>query len=522
MNLICNAWIPVRCKSGEEKRIAPWEVTTRYDDDPIVALAAPRPDFNGSLIQFLIGLLQTTCAPDSPRAWRTWLRDPPAPEELHAKFQPVEYAFEVDGDGLRFMQDPKLKLEGVKAATPIGALLIDLPGENTIQRNTDHFIKRGGIKNLCSSCTATALFAMQTNAPSGGQGHRTGLRGGGPLTTLIMGDTLWQTAWLNVLESTAFLAYSGDPAKTEPSHRFPWLASIRTSEKGSITEKTTPLDAHPDQHYWAMPRRIWLLNESELLPQQCNICGMVGVKVYRQYLTKNYGVNYYGPWLHPLSPYYIDKDNQPNPVHPQPGGIGYRHWLGLVENNVDNTRRIARVVEQYRKLQRTERTDGRLWAFGYDMDNMKARCWYDAEMPIIFTSEAIETEYKGQVEAAIRAAQEVAVEVRRRVKSALFGPQAEIRGDLSYLENRFWSETESAFYALLRRMRDALNVDEDVTPLLHEWHTTLARTARRIFDDASQPGDFNAADPRRTALAWNALNKALAGKKLRDLLGLTA
>ena len=105
MNLIHDAWIPIRRKNGEETRIAPWEVTTRYSDDPIVALAAPRPDFNGALIQFLIGLLQTTCAPDSPRTWREWLRNPPSPEELHVKFEPVAYAFELDGDGPRFMQD---------------------------------------------------------------------------------------------------------------------------------------------------------------------------------------------------------------------------------------------------------------------------------------------------------------------------------------------------------------------------------------------------------------------------------
>jgi CRISPR system Cascade subunit CasA len=519
MNLIHDAWLPIRRKHGEETRIAPWEVTTRYGDDPSVALAAPRPDFNGTLIQFLIGLLQTTCAPDSPRAWRTWLREPPSPGELHAKLHPVAYAFELDSDGTRFMQDAELKSAGVKEATPIGALLIDSPGENTMQRNTDHFIKRGGVEKLCSTCTATALFTLQTNAPSGGQGHRTGLRGGGPLTTLMMGDTLWQTAWLNVLENTAFLAYSRDTGKAEPGHRFPWLASTRTSEKGSTTEKTTPLDACPDQHFWAMPRRIWLLHENATLSEPCDICGKSETRLYRQYLTKNYGVHYQGPWLHPLSPYYMDKDNQPNPVHPQSGGIGYRHWLGLVENSSDNTRRIARVVEQYRKLQRQ---DGRLWAFGYDMDNMKARCWYDTEMPIIFVSEDMEAEYKGQIEAMIHAAQQVAVEVRRHVKNALCGPQAEIRGDLSYIDGRFWSATEPIFYALLPRTRDAINTGEDVTSLLHEWYTTLTSTARRIFDDASQTGDFNAADPRRIAFAWNALNKALARKKLRELLGLVA
>lgn len=519
MNLIHDAWIAVRRKSGEETRIAPWEVTTGYSDDPVITLAAPRPDFNGALIQFLIGLLQTTCAPDSPRTWRAWLREPPSPEELRTKFEEIAFAFNLDGDGPRFMQDTALKSADRREATPISALLIDTPGANTIQKNTDLFIKRGVVEQLCLACTGTTLFTMQTNAPLGGRGHLTSLRGGGPLTTLIIGDTLWQTTWLNVLESTAFLASSGTRSKTELGHRFPWLAPVRTSEQGSRTEKTTPLDVHPAQLFWAMPRRIWLLPETMTVSEPCDICGKAETKLCCQYLTKPYGVKYEGPWMHPLSPYYIDKDNQPHPVHPQPGGIGYRHWLGLVENSADNTKRIARVVEQYRKLQRP---DGRLLAFGYDMDNWKACSWYNAEMPLIFASEDMEGEYKGQIEAMIYTAQQVAVEVRRHVKSALFRRPAEVKGDFSHIDGRFWSETESAFYESLDSIRNALNSGEDVTPMLREWYTTLTRTARRIFDDVSQTGDFNAADPRRIALAWNSLNRALAGKKLRTLLGLAA
>ena len=89
------------------------------------------------------------------------------------------------------------------------------------------------------------------------------------------------------------------------------------------------------------------------------------------------------------------------------------------------------------------------------MEKVKARGWYEAEMPIIFASEEIEVEYKVWIENMISAAQQVAVEVRRQVKNALFRPQTEVKGDLSYLDGRFWSETESAFYALLHRMRDS-------------------------------------------------------------------
>jgi CRISPR system Cascade subunit CasA len=147
---------------------------------------------------------------------------------------------------------------------------------------------------------------------------------------------------------------------------------------------------------------------------------------------------------------------------------------------------------------------------------------FSRSAPAQCRSEDMEAEYKEQIEVMIQAAQQVASEVRRYVKNALFGPQAEIRGDLSYIDGRFWSATEPIFYALLRRTRDVLNTGEDATPLLHKWYTTLTRTAHRIFDDASQTGDFNAADPRRIACAGNALNKALTRKKLRELLGLAA
>jgi CRISPR system Cascade subunit CasA len=60
MNLISERWIPVRHADGSHERIAPWQLTDGVGgDNPIVAVASPRPDFDGALTQFLIGLLQT-------------------------------------------------------------------------------------------------------------------------------------------------------------------------------------------------------------------------------------------------------------------------------------------------------------------------------------------------------------------------------------------------------------------------------------------------------------------------------
>ena len=130
-------------------------------------------------------------------------------------------AFELyNPDGPAFMQDFDL-LDG--EFKKIVALLIEAPGGKTIKDNLDHFVKRNQINGLCSSCVATALFTLQTNAPSGGVGHRVGLRGGGPLTTLLMSDNtedaLWKKLWLNVLSQDELVG-----AKQIDSSVMPWLS----------------------------------------------------------------------------------------------------------------------------------------------------------------------------------------------------------------------------------------------------------------------------------------------------------
>jgi len=258
MNLIENEWIPVRRGSGKIARIAPWQVTDRFAEDPFIQLAAPRPDFNGALVQFLIGLLQTCFAPEDQREWRQRLRQAPTSEELKKAFLPVAPHFDLDGKGPRFLQDLTLgkEIEELESAAqedrtrPIGDILIEAPTGKTLRDNTDLFVKRGRVESLCPACAAAALLCLQTNAPAGGQGNRTGIRGGGPLTTLVLADTLWATSWLNVLERKVFLNATGNSDRDAPGDQFPWLAPTRTSEGG---RDTTPEDAHPTQVFWAMP-----------------------------------------------------------------------------------------------------------------------------------------------------------------------------------------------------------------------------------------------------------------------------
>lgn len=524
MNLVRDAWIPIRYKSGAVKLIAPWQLTESSGKNVIICLAAPRPDFNGALIQFLIGLLETTCAHENKQQWRKWMQQPPSPKELRAAFEPIEFAFNLDGDGPRFMQDLTLQDE-IQVLKPnkqeerkneVYELLIDAPTGKTLKDNTDHFIKRAAAEKLCLGCAAMALFTLQTNAPSGGQGHRTGLRGGGPMTTLVLADTLWMTCWLNVIERTDFHKLANSD-KDKEEHRFPWLSQTRSSESGKAT---TLDDVHPDQIFWSMPRRIRLIVSNQDEDVTCDLCGKPCSQNVKHYFTKNLGINYNGPWIHPLSPYFFDAVGSPRAIHPQPGGIGYRHWLGLVQVSRDNKgrRQPAACIEQYIDRQRN---DLRIWAFGYDMDNMKARCWYDSIMPLILTKDTIRESYEFHTAALVNSARQVSRETRTQVKRALFKPRLDVKGDLSFISSRFWKETETDFFASLNKLREALDKEQDVVPVMESWHKRLVRMAETIFIDVTQTGALDATDSKRIALAWRDLHKGIYSRKLREILGLT-
>ena len=524
MNLITDAWIPVQREDGAITRIAPWQLTE--SENPVIALAAPRPDFNGALMQFLIGLLQTAATPVSHDAWVDWLEQPPSTEELKSLFMKFSGAFELDGEGACFMQDFEV-LDGEQK--PISALLIDAPGGKSLKDNTDHFVKRGDVSGLCVACSAMAVFTLQTNAPSGGVGHRTSLRGGGPLTTLVMLDprgsdlkeTLWQNLWLNVLDAQAVSGMTGNPAKSAQSDIFPWLARTRTSEPKTGCD-TTPNDVHPLQMFWGMPRRI-RLDWGSMQEGVCDLCGNESGAVVMYYITKNYGVNYEGVWQHPLSPHYIDaKTGKPMPVHAQPGGLGYRHWLGWVEGG--EAIKPASVVSYFREDtgRRLEGEQLRLWAFGYDMDNMKPRCWYETTFPLyVIPDDEVRSEFAKRVQSMVDVAMQISGLVQTCIKEAWFKRPGDVRGDTGFLKESFFQHTEAAFYALLHPLKEAIERQDDShSRVLADWHATLSREAMALFDYWAARGDIAVANPRRIAQAHQKLGKLIHGRKLLASLGI--
>lgn len=521
MNLIHDPWIPVRDSAGQRHWITP----DRLSDTQWRAFDADRPDFNGALMQFAIGLLQTTTQVSNGLEWGRLFKTPPDASTLLQWFSPVAAAFVLDGDGPRFMQDIDLGGEGL-SINNIGALLIDSPGEQTVKNNADHFVKRSQVTSLCSACAALALFTLQLNAPSGGQGHRTGLRGGGPLTTLVMaseGESLWRSLWLNVRDRPAFLAQGGNPEHTEPQRSFPWLGSVLTLQP--LTGEMAQSQVHPAHLYWAMPRRIRLQFMKDCVGT-CDCCSRQSQPLVTEYATKNYGLNYKGTWSHPLSPYYESKEGW-LALHPQPDGLGYRHWLAWVLGaaNDRQTTKVAAVVERALSLpQRTTSGALRIWAFGYDMDNMKARCWYESTLPTYRLGDCspdAHSSVKSEVGRWLSSADLAGAYLRGAIKDSWFS--ADPRGEFGHVDASFWSATESAFYQQLHTLIEAVasGIDPPQLTMREVWHSTLTRTAIRLFDDNFVgAGTVERQNPRRTALAHRKLRSSLYGTKLRLTVGL--
>lgn len=462
----------------------------------------PRADFRVSQLEFLIGLLATCCAPDEDQ-WESWWETPPDVATLDAAFAPFAHAFNLDGDGPRFMQDFETLAAGVET---IEKLLIEAPGEQGLRKNTDLLVKRGRANRLSRSTAAIALYTLQSWAPAGGAGIRTGLRGGGPLLTLVLPDrktSLWHLLWANV-------PCGKIPASTDLPRVFPWLAPTHGSQNGY---KVTPVNAHSAQVWWGMPRRIRLLFEQG--KKSCDLTAMLDHVTVTGWLQRPHGANYEG-WsrAHPLTPYYRPKPNDAEwlPVHPQPAGIGYRDWLGLVLASPDGARIPAACITE---VQARGVGRYRLLAAGFDMDKMKARGFVESEMPVPGTTDPkIRVRVDRLSTLMVRSAEIAANITRTAIRNALFSSGANVKADgeiLNLAREKLWEKTESIFFATLSEPQAHLATDDVPHPEHRFWLADLRRAAIDIFDELAPLAADMSAQAARVSNARRGLFFAFAG-----------
>lgn len=499
MDLIGDQWLCGLDGAGEVRAFSALALgDTQWRD-----LGAPRADFRGALYQFLVGLLQLAYAPQDVQAWRERYVRPPEPAELEAAFAPYRHAFLLEQEGPAFLQD--LALPDGANRLPVLELLIDAGSGSNL-----YFNKPQQHHGLCEHCAAQALLTLQLNAPSGGRGVRTSLRGGGPLTTLLQPAsetaTLWQRLWLNVLPMDTL----DHPPVKHLSDVLPWLAPTRVSDDKQGLE-TPPETVHPLQAYWSMPRRIRLV-ATTAGHGDCAVCGATDVRLFRHYDTRHGGTNYTGNWMHPLTPYYLDAKGEKPPISCKghQAGRGYRDWLGLVLSNEAQQPGAARVVSHF--TAKIMGIPARLWCFGYSMANMKALCWYDSRLPVHAVPADVLLAFTATVKTVLDSAESMAGALSKNVK------EATLRAD-SAVAQSFWQRSEPAFYRSLRALAILdFDTDEELALPYRGWLRDTRQQVLALFDEWVLSIPLEDQDMARVVRARANLNKELnSGAKLKPL-----
>jgi CRISPR system Cascade subunit CasA len=229
------------------------------------------------------------------------------------------------------------------------------------------------------------------------------------------------------------------------------------------------------------------------------------------------GVKYVA-WDHPLSPTYKDvRGGGWLAVHPQRGGIDYRHWVALALGDQAGSRRPARCIADWqrrlRNVPRQVRHNARMLAGGFDMDNMKARAFSESEMPLPGTDPDVAAALSMLARGLVDAAEVAARALRFAVRAARYSRDTSTdTAPLASVYEAFWTATEGAFFELLREAASA-DGETALQATGVRWHSILRASALTLFDQVAPLDPFAASfDPRRIVEARRNLFGTLEGR----------
>lgn len=450
LNLISDHWIPVSTTAGR-RVIRPDQIA----EPGVLFPDWPRADLNIACLELLIGLVYLA---DPVEEVEEWAEHRPDPDRLRAALESLAPAFDLGGDGPRFLQDPE-RFEAAKAdANSPDMLFIDSAGSNTARNNADLMVRRGRYPRLEPALAAMALFTLQSQAPAGGAGNRTSMRGGGPMITLIQPPErgLWPLIWANV-----------PLGRPQGPGALPWMRAAPRPDP-----IYPPEDGNLAEAFFGMPRRLRLIFAGD------HVTGV---------LQKPWGANYAG-WEHPLTPHYrLTDGGELLPRHPGAGAFGYRNWLGINAASSSDLRRPAAALRGY--ADRAQSTDGAsVLVAGWAMNKMTPRDFTLSRQPLIPESAAL-TRIRQMIAAA-----EICGSALRGALKPLVGEGTALEA----LREDFFLRTQDPFETLAGR-------SEAEAPT--RWLAVMRRTAMDIFDEAAMPG-----------LAGMAINDVEAILRERNLL----
>jgi CRISPR system Cascade subunit CasA len=489
LNMLTDPVFPVVKASGARHWIGFSGLLEEHGDFP-AAFDWPRADLNVASAELAIGLLCLIYRPASHKEWEA-IWDGGSDIKLAERISVLARHFNLFGDakgkGPRFCQELE-PLDG--EANLADALFIDSPGINGQKKNTDLMTHRDRFPALGLKAAAMALYALQQFAPSGGAGNRTSLRGGGPMTTLVMPYTTAGAVPLRcqLLFNLPVLFESEWLEDEEMSRALPWLRPTITSE-GAPPEEVAEASpaAHSAQALFGMPRRIRLVAEGS---GPCPLTGEEGLRV-TGFVQKPWGVKY-STWRHPLTPYRQNKEEAPYTVKPKPVRFGFRDWVGITVGRVEAADKAypAEVVSalslRMKALRKRGYREVQVLAAGWAMNNMEAESYLHSVQPLYLAPDDrndLAEVITGTARRFAAAAEDAVRQLRGSLNEALFGGQAKSTNTSLFEESTdyFYESTEDAFHAALLSLKNDGKVSEDETRA-RAWLATLRRVALSIFD----------------------------------------
>ncbi len=479
LNVITDTWIPVRARDGARRTIAPWQMADPDFNFP----DWPRPDLNIACLELLIGLVFLADPPRDADDWRA--RQAPDPDRLRAALAPYAPAFELLGDGPRFMQDIEALEDGGLQVLPAGRLFIDSGGENTFRDNKDIMVKRDRYGLLDPDLAAMALFTAQIYAYADSAKHKASLRGNGPLVAIVdpldrdRHSGLWPLVWANVPH--------GRPSNYA-ENLLPWQKPTVVSGEGG---RTVPWPgSHVAETFFSMPWRIRLVNENE------KIVGFV---------RKDFGAKYEN-WMHPLTPYRRRSAGEPfSPVKARPGKWLYNNWLGVVLRSTQSSDDLHRRPENITVAAHSRwGGDSDVLVAGWAMAKATPVDFVLARAPLIELPDGL-IEYP---ESMITAANSFAEVLRNCLKKAIPEKDSKNETVLNSVHEEFFINTQSALEARLGQLETLTTED-----VMQGWLADMKGAALALFDAYALPGLGDADIGRQAAIvqARRNLSAAFAG-----------
>jgi len=283
MNLLTDAWVPVR-ELGRFKQVPLAEVLC---EDKDISLSLPRDDLEMAALQLLVSLTQVLWMPKDVSELRLRIKTPLSPEEYQSAIEEKKEWFDLEHPEYPFMQE---KTTPQTAFASIQGIFAGMPDEKSTSSHA-LFVESSQISYACPSCITIAVFNRASCTPNYSGKHKGALRGGAPVTTLLLGNNLRENIWLNVMSSEFVKEII--PLDENADNLPVWVNPIKN--KSTFGAQTIGLLRGL---FW-QPIHILFHNWEEGVCQLCRTKG----KVHGDYLRASdfkYTLN--GIWPHPHSP----------------------------------------------------------------------------------------------------------------------------------------------------------------------------------------------------------------------------